>query len=657
MLALFPLAGGCLQQQSSLSGETPVSITQGDAQQNDDDSQPLQQENDAAFVSAESGVSDAPTKQVPSERPLPPGIRPTEALSTLIRLAQSNVDESILLSYVTNSAGGFGLGPEEIIYLNDIGVPGVVVSAMLQHDHLRVDSAAEADRRGVTAASEAPPLLPPAPEQTQPPQDYISDNPPAPEETVPFEGNFYDTLAPYGTWVDVEGSGRCWQPSVVTLNPGWRPYCDRGHWAYTDCGWYWASDYSWGWAPFHYGRWFRHSRLGWCWAPDNVWGPSWVSWRYSNDYCGWAPLPPVAHFRPGLGFSYHGHSVGFNFNFGILPSCYTFVPVKKFCDPRLSHHILPHDHVIKIFHTTVAANKIVGDHNRIANYGIPAERIAAATHTHVRQVTVQQASGYSFAANRNTQPGRDAPVVRNSSSSQLTQTASPRREIAIDPAHSAPLIVRTPVNQTGHSETPAKTQAIARDTGRKDSDESQMLHRWSPNVSRRIAPEGSSAPLVIHRSTSSRSGSVPNAAVRPAAATPVERAATQRPRSQTHSSFSLTPPRAVEGRPRYERPETTYPATSPPSEAQSAFRASPPAMISQASPAYTAGYGHSSRLEAPRSEMVPSRAPQAALYHHDTVQTRQSQAGSAQPQTPAHLPSAPKATSSLNRSSSEKRGR
>ena len=28
---------------------------------------------------------------------------------------------------------------------------------------------------------------------------------------------FYDTLAPYGTWVDVAGYGPCWQPTVVVV--------------------------------------------------------------------------------------------------------------------------------------------------------------------------------------------------------------------------------------------------------------------------------------------------------------------------------------------------------------------------------------------------------------------------------------------------------
>ena len=33
-------------------------------------------------------------------------------------------------------------------------------------------------------------------------------------------------------------------------------------------------------------------RDGWFWIPGDEWAPAWVDWRYSNDYVGWAPLPP-----------------------------------------------------------------------------------------------------------------------------------------------------------------------------------------------------------------------------------------------------------------------------------------------------------------------------------------------------------------------------
>jgi hypothetical protein len=51
-----------------------------------------------------------------------------------------------------------------------------------------------------------------------------------------------------------------------------------------------------GWATFHYGRWTRLRNIGWIWVPGDEWAPAWVSWRKSNDYIGWAPLPPEARF-------------------------------------------------------------------------------------------------------------------------------------------------------------------------------------------------------------------------------------------------------------------------------------------------------------------------------------------------------------------------
>ena len=69
-------------------------------------------------------------------------------------------------------------------------------------------------------------------------------------------------------------------------------------------------------------------------SPDTVWGPSWVTWRYSNDYCGWAPLPPFAVYRAGVGFFYQGSGVSIGFDFGLGVNCFTFVPTRNFCDPH-----------------------------------------------------------------------------------------------------------------------------------------------------------------------------------------------------------------------------------------------------------------------------------------------------------------------------------
>ncbi len=117
---------------------------------------------------------------------------------------------------------------------------------------------------------------------------------------------FYSSLAPYGEWIDYRDYGLCWRPTVVEA--GWRPYT-HGRWVWTDYGWTWVSDYSWGWAPFHYGRWLYDDYYGWIWIPDDVWGPAWVDWRTSDSYIGWAPLPPAARFRVGVGISFGGYVV------------------------------------------------------------------------------------------------------------------------------------------------------------------------------------------------------------------------------------------------------------------------------------------------------------------------------------------------------------
>jgi hypothetical protein len=78
--------------------------------------------------------------------------------------------------------------------------------------------------------------------ETPPPGDYATEGYPPPPAADTGYSTFYDSLAPYGTWVDVAGCGPCWQPTVVVANPVWRPYCDAGRWVYTDCGWYWLSE-------------------------------------------------------------------------------------------------------------------------------------------------------------------------------------------------------------------------------------------------------------------------------------------------------------------------------------------------------------------------------------------------------------------------------
>src|SRR5206468_3247092 len=157
----------------------------------------------------------------------------------------------------------------------------------------------------------------------------------------------------------------------------------------------WKSGYSWGWAPFHYGRWFRHGSLGWCWTPDTVWGPSWVTWRTANNYCGWAPLPPGAVFKSGVGLTFHDHRVGATANFNLGPGSYRFVGFQHFSDHHLAQHALPHDHVNRIFDHTIVSTRIAGNNRTVINHGIPPERVAAATRHDVPRVAIHDVASFS----------------------------------------------------------------------------------------------------------------------------------------------------------------------------------------------------------------------------------------------------------------------
>ncbi|HEU4475185.1 MAG TPA: DUF6600 domain-containing protein [Methyloceanibacter sp.] len=138
---------------------------------------------------------------------------------------------------------------------------------------------------------------------------------------------FYDRLTPYGNWIWLQGQ-YVWVPRNV--GPQWRPYT-VGRWVYTDrYGWMWSSREPFGWATYHYGRWGYSNRVGWFWVPGNRWAPAWVSWRQSDNYLAWAPLPPTPD--EGLGLS---------IRVGVIPDYYwQAVPTRDFLDDDLPRHIV-----------------------------------------------------------------------------------------------------------------------------------------------------------------------------------------------------------------------------------------------------------------------------------------------------------------------------
>jgi hypothetical protein len=389
--------------------------------------------------------SNAEAQSVPPDGSTAPGalpsdIEPDSPLAQVIRLAQSGVEESVLLAYVNNSGSAFNLTPDQIIYLKDLGVPNDVVTAMIQRDQ----------QLGATAN----PTSTPASETT--PQ---TETPAQPSDVT--QNYFYDTLSPYGGWVNVEGYGLCWRPTVVVYDSSWQPYCDHGHWVYTDSGWYWLSDYSWGATAFHYGRWFRDARFGWCWWPDTVWAPSWVCWRYSDDYCGWAPLPPRTVYQEGIGFFYNGVAVSAGFDFGLSVNFFTFVPTRNFCDPHPRRYRAAPGEVTKIYnHTTIINNFNVNSHDRtIINNGIPPSRISAVTHAKIPQFDIRESSA---SVPRGEQLGRgtlivNRPSIQKNAVSTLNQGIKP---LVIRQNTSRPSFNSDENNSTPHIDVPQQSRAL-----------------------------------------------------------------------------------------------------------------------------------------------------------------------------------------------------
>jgi len=346
--------------------------------------------------------AQAPVAKLVRPPAAPAEIHPSPALAEVIKLAQAGVGEDVMLAYIGNATRPFSVSSDQIVYLNDLGVSSAVITSLMQHDSSLGTTGKQSAPQlpsGVGLTSPATNIFPPAyaPPVAPPPATAYNPANPIPYDTTPAletepppaPDYFYGSLSPYGAWIDVGGYGRCWQPTVAVISPSWQPYCDRGHWLWTDAGWYWYSDYSWGWAPFHYGRWCSAPRLEWFWVPDTCWGPAWVSWRHTPAYCGWAPLPPAAHFVSGVGFVHGGVSVGVGFDFGLSASLYTFVPLAHFSDRSFHNYRVPASQTTVIYRNSSVINNYVVHNNTVINNGVGVATVARATGHPISTVTVR----------------------------------------------------------------------------------------------------------------------------------------------------------------------------------------------------------------------------------------------------------------------------
>ena len=191
----------------------------------------------------------------------PPAVLP-RGVQDVIKLSRAGMSEEVILAQIKSAGASYNLTADQLIYLSNQGVSQNVIKALLSA------SSTTSPGAGIGAATPLPVAPPPGeagPTGIYAPTPLTHANVMAPQvpppATVSFD-YFHDQLAPYGTWMEVPGHGRCWRPGVSATDPFWRPYCEQGHWIYTEGGWFWQSDYPWGEIAFHYGRWFKDG-AGW----------------------------------------------------------------------------------------------------------------------------------------------------------------------------------------------------------------------------------------------------------------------------------------------------------------------------------------------------------------------------------------------------------
>ncbi len=378
--------------------------------------------NGVATATTSTNVSKGSTNGLAAEAgsaemalPTPPPELPAD-VQEVVQLAQNTLGEQVLIDFVATIDKPYSLTADHVIYLKDLGIPETVIAALLKRqvalggDPVDLPPTEVADARTTNAPAEPKLALTnapganlgvataPAPAPLQPNAPTVGETPgvlPAPEPvpqpaTTVNYNVFYSSLSPYGTWVEVSDYGWCWQPTVGTINVGWRPYCDNGRWVWTSGGWYWHSYYSWGWAPFHYGRWCHVPARGWCWTPGTTWGPSWVTWRHCDDHFGWAPLPPACGWRSGVGLTYHGSGISVGFSFGLGANDYCFVPRARFYDPHCYRYRVAHHDGVGIYNrSTVVNNYVVGDNNTVIfNNGIGRDTVQRHSRSEIRPVAL-----------------------------------------------------------------------------------------------------------------------------------------------------------------------------------------------------------------------------------------------------------------------------
>lgn len=233
---------------------------------------------------------------------------------------------------------------------------------------------------------------------------------------------FYTRLERYGDWRETSDYGYVWQPREAQSRD-WRPYTN-GRWVYSDAGWTWVSEEPFGWATYHYGRWVRLSPLGWVWVPGDEWAPAWVSWRTSNDYVGWAPLPPEARFDRRKGILKWADSY-----YDIGPDQYCFVQQREFSSQRLEGAVIPVERNVTIVNQTTNVTNITYSNETVVNQGPNYDEIRAHSEQPIERYRLERHNDVNEEAPRAVVRGEVLEVIAPTITTQSTERPRTKQPI------------------------------------------------------------------------------------------------------------------------------------------------------------------------------------------------------------------------------------
>jgi hypothetical protein len=156
-------------------------------------------------------------------------------VAEVVQLARANIGEDVIVSYIQNSANGYGLNANQILYLKQQGISDRIINAMLNQrgQLVAAQTAPPPDNSSANSAQIPTPTPPPA-------VSYVQTAPPQTVYVIP-DTQTYDYYAYY--------------------SPYYYPYYGYYGWPAVSLSFGWGGYYGGGWHGGYHGGW--HGGGGW----------------------------------------------------------------------------------------------------------------------------------------------------------------------------------------------------------------------------------------------------------------------------------------------------------------------------------------------------------------------------------------------------------